>query len=370
MGVTGPRLEDAAPRPTPARRPLHKRAAHNLGGVVRAISAAITGPRAPDRPLAAEEVERVLIVRINHRLGNTVLLTPLVRYVSTMFPRARIDVLIGEPAFGPLLQSLPGVDRVLGAPLSVLQHPLQLWRLVRKLREGYDLVIDPVGRSTNGRLASAVARSRWRLGFPPPSEWTPSEKHAAWMPLELLDRVRPDGVQPRRPRLDIALQAAELDAGRAALAAQLERQSIDVRERQIVGFFVDARGDKLLDVGWWNRWRDAMRRGSGPPALVQLLPPEGGSVVAGVASVGSRDLRAVAALLAAFDAFVSIDSGPMHLAVAAGVPTVGLFTITDPREYGPQGPHDLALRIEGLGPERVAEAVREHVAGLPRKPAA
>ena len=53
---------------------------------------------------------------------------------------------------------------------------------------------------------------------------------------------------------------------------------------------------------------------------------------------GAVSLRATsAALVARTDLFLSIDTGPMHLAAALGVPTVGLFGPTNPRHHGPWG---------------------------------
>ena len=43
-----------------------------------------------------QQVKRVLISRPNHRLGNLLLITPLVQEVQTLFPNATIDVFIKD----------------------------------------------------------------------------------------------------------------------------------------------------------------------------------------------------------------------------------------------------------------------------------
>jgi len=45
----------------------------------------------------------------------------------------------------------------------------------------------------------------------------------------------------------------------------------------------------------------------------------------------------LAAVLAQCDLLIGIDSGPMHVAAAMGLPGVGLFGPTDPGRTGPQG---------------------------------
>src|SRR5260370_23771700 len=48
----------------------------------------------------------------------------------------------------------------------------------------------------------------------------------------------------------------------------------------------------------------------------------------------------LAALLGRALLVLSVDSGPLHLAVAQGTPTVQLFGPTDPRIFGPSGTHE------------------------------
>ena len=60
------------------------------------------------------------------------------------------------------------------------------------------------------------------------------------------------------------------------------------------------------------------------------------------------DLLTTAALMARADLFVGNDSGMMHLAAAAGAPTLGLFGPTDERLYGPWGARAAAVRAPGV----------------------
>jgi heptosyltransferase-2 len=92
---------------------------------------------------------------------------------------------------------------------------------------------------------------------------------------------------------------------------------------------------------------------------------------------GQTDLPTLAALLAEAAFFVGNDSGPMHLAAAVGIPTLGIFGSTSPTWTAPRGaraahvgpyPVDCSpcfLRecaiglpcLENLGPEKVWDAL-------------
>ncbi len=79
--------------------------------------------------------------------------------------------------------------------------------------------------------------------------------------------------------------------------------------------------------------RDAARE------IESSLPPDARVVNL----TGRTDLRLLAGVLARCDAFVSNDSGAMHLAAALGVPVVAIFGPTDDRVTAPPGGHDVLI---------------------------
>lgn len=94
------------------------------------------------------------------------------------------------------------------------------------------------------------------------------------------------------------------------------------REHGAVGVIVGAAGD-----------RDAARE------IESLLPPD----TRVVNLTGRTDLRQLAGVLARCRAFVSNDSGAMHLAAAIGVPVAAIFGPTDDRVTAPLGQHDVLI---------------------------
>ena len=67
---------------------------------------------------------------------------------------------------------------------------------------------------------------------------------------------------------------------------------------------------------------------------------------------GRLAIDEAAACLARASVFVGNDSGLMHLAAAAGTPTLGLFGPTDERLYGPWGEKTRVIRAGGPAEER------------------
>jgi heptosyltransferase-2 len=99
--------------------------------------------------------------------------------------------------------------------------------------------------------------------------------------------------------------------------------------------------------------------------------------------IGRTDLRLFAGLLAVCHAFVSNDSGAMHLAAAAGVPVAAIFGPTDERVTAPLGDHDVIVHqvfcrpcmlrdcpidhrcMRGISVDRVFDAVSRRLAARP-----
>jgi heptosyltransferase-2 len=107
-----------------------------------------------------------------------------------------------------------------------------------------------------------------------------------------------------------------------ARAAQLVERLIG---RGAVCLLVGAAGD-----------RDAGRE------IESALPAERGIVNL----IGRTDLRQLAGVLARCHAFVSNDSGAMHLAAALGTPVAAIFGPTDERVTAPVGAHNVDVIVE------------------------
>lgn len=339
-------------------------------GALRPLYRIVEGHPARLREWAAADIHRVLVCRPNHRLGNLVLLTPLLCELQRMLPDAAVDIVLAGRHGAELFAGFGNVARIYTLSDRVVRHPLATVRTVLAIRQAhYDFAIDPCASSQSGRLLAAVAGARFTLDARrqrtescPPSHGplAAAPTHMAQWPVYWLRRSlagAPEDGDPGFPLLDIQLAPNERAAARTTLAELLCAAGGDP-DRPVLGVFANATGVKRYSADWWRRFLDELRRQHADARVVEVAPPNGRRRLDGAGpSFASPNLREVAALIANMTWFVSADCGVMHLASAAGVPTCGLFSVTDPRTYAPYGHASQALDTCGQTPEVVAQRV-------------
>lgn len=306
---------------------------------------------------------RILFIS-STRIGDAVLSTGLLDHLMRAHPEARFTIVCGRVAEG-VFRRMPQLERLIAVekrPYSL--HWLEIWGQVAFAR--WDLVVD--------LRASAIA---WLL-------WTRARKiiQGGRRPGHRLTHLAALlGVVP--PPLPVIWTAPEDTARAAALLPA---------------------GQPWLVLGptanWHRKVWPAERFGE---LALRLTAPDGALPGAGIAIlggpgdqersmatpvltalpqaldlVGKLDLPEVAAVLARAAMFIGNDSGLMHLAAAAGAPTIGLFGPTPSDEYGPAGPKASAVLADGppgqgamedLPVARVLEAARALIGQAARVPA-
>lgn len=285
---------------------------------------------------------RLLVVRLSS-LGDVVHAIPAAAALRRAFPAARIDWLAGERC-RELVELVPVIDRCLAAPR--LRAATAFPRLLRALRAArYDAAIDFQGLLKSAVLARA-AGARRVIGFGPGQL---RERAARLLYTETPDVGSPAHVIHKNLALAAALGAAQ----RPAEFPLADPQSDAVeRARQALG---GAQGGEfaLLNPGaaWASkRWpaerfgalADRLRRERGLPSIVAWGPGErelaervvaaSDTAAAAAPPTGIADL---VALSRAATVMVAGDTGPLHVAAAAGAPVVGLYGPSDPRRNGP-----------------------------------
>ena len=264
---------------------------------------------------------RILFVTSN-RLGDAVLSTGLLDHIIRTHPNARITVVCGPVAEG-VFACMPNRERTI-----VLRkqkwglHWLPLW--AGAAARVWDLVVD-----IRGSALSWLVPTRARAVF----HRTRGPKIAQLGALL--------GLSPPPPPV---AWTSEADRQRIAKLLPIGRPIIALAPTANWGPKVWP-ADRFAEVFHRLAGPDGLTR-SGAVAVVlggpgaaehAMAAPLLAALPGAIDLVGRLTLPEVVACLERAGVFVGNDSGLMHLAAAAGTPTVGLFGPTDAATYGPTG---------------------------------
>ncbi|MGA9046591.1 glycosyltransferase family 9 protein [Sulfuricurvum sp.] len=356
--------------------PLHSRMRQKIKNGLNTLLVSLFQKEARREPIPADEIKRILVIRINYRIGNILFTTPLLRALEQRFPEASMDILIGAAYPAPLLKGFSTVRNVFDFPRKLLKNPYAAYQYIQHLRANhYDLVINLNTGSASDRGATLLARGTYKLGFDAKGNWSPSTHvvpvpagivHEALKPLYLMQAF---GNQPTDfpQKMDIALSESEKKQGLEELKKRLLAQGyVWGNQKKIIGMFRDARFEKKIDNEWWEAWYAQMKHLNPDTLFIDILSPDVTEKLSeDLYTLMESNLRQLGAILSQMDAFVCGDTGPMHLASASGVPTIALFKASAPALYGTLGIHDRSLTLSGSTPERIALQITEHLASLP-----
>jgi ADP-heptose:LPS heptosyltransferase len=266
------------------------------------------------------------------RIGDAVLSSGLVRRLADEIPNARFTIVAG-PVAAPLFLDVPRLDELIVFEKSKDGgHWFKLWRQVR--RKDWGLVVDMRGSAISGFLKRKRRAVFKRVAGPP--------VHKV---VEAARVLKLEG-DPPAPYLftnaETEAAAVELTAGNGPILAlapaanwvgktwPLERFAQVAM--QLLGDDGPMAGGRLMVMG-------APEDSKVLPSLRDVLPRD-----RFIDLIGKVDLLTAHACLKHARLFVGNDSGLMHLAAAAGVPTLGLFGPSDERLYAPWGPKTRVVR--------------------------
>jgi len=282
------------------------------------------------------------------RIGDAVLASGLVKKLADEAPGARFTIAVG-PAAAPLFREVPGLDELIVMEKQKGSgHWFKLWNRVRHKK--WSLIIDMRGSALSGFLR------RDRRSVHRKSTGEPVHKVIEAARLLTLE------AEPPAPYLftsdEIETAAAELVAGGDGPILAMGPSSNWLGKTWPVERFarvaielLDAEGPlaggRLMILGGPDDVRHV-------ETLARTLPRD-----RVIDLTGKVDLLTAYACLKHARLFIGNDSGLMHLAAAAGTPTVGLFGPSDDTLYAPWGENTRVVR----GP-RAFEQFKEVDPGL------
>jgi hypothetical protein len=180
--------------------------------------------------------------------------------------------------------------------------------------------------------------------------------HQAVLPVYLLCNVFGSPYDQQSVRLSLCLQSAEIEAGRAAITDAIQRKNPRAAPTSTFGFFAHGTGSKPLERAWWVAFWKAFLELEPSAIPVEFLPsPTSTPTDPRLASLHFPSVRELTAAISTTRMFISADTGPMHLASATPVPTVGLFQASDPTLYRPLKNNDLVIDARDCPPWLAAQ---------------
>jgi lipopolysaccharide heptosyltransferase I len=311
---------------------------------------------------------KILFVKLGS-IGDIVHTLPALAAVRKALPRAEISWVVERRAAeilkdNPFLETLIEVDtKVLRRwPMSgeTLLAPRQQLRRLRA--SPFDLAIDFQGLLKSASVAGLSGAPR-RVGFARANLREPASR------LLLTQTVKvPSHVHVIRKNLALASGALGIDLTTAAdefefplaVKATHEREADEVVQKTGTRFAILNPGGgwptKLWDAVRYGALADALWLDYGLRSVVTYGPGEralaervAASSRTGAALASSPSLKGFYALARRAAVYVGGDTGPTHLAVAAGAPVVGLFGPTEWWRNGSPREADICVERNDIG---------------------
>lgn len=280
------------------------------------------------------------LVRLS-ALGDVVLTTALVQTLQARFPQAKLTW-ITSAMTRDLLGGLPGIEWI------VLPRPMRMrdyFALRRQLRGRRFDVLLAAQASFRANFVHACVPARRKIGFDAVRGrdlhgWFVDERirardeHLAEGFLAFAEAL---GIPPDQQVRRLALPIAEADllAARAKVgegryfvinpaASKPERNWLPERYAAVADHVVRRTGWRIVLTGGGGEAEKALVR----EVETQLAAPA-------LNLAGRTSVRELAAVLAGAEGVLAPDTGPVHLAAAAGTPVIGLYAVARGALTGP-----------------------------------
>lgn len=291
------------------------------------------------------QARRICLIKPS-ALGDVVQTLPVLAALRRRFPDAYLAWVVNSP-IAPLLRPISLIDEVIEFHRSALRESgagamRTYWSLIDRLADRrFDLVIDLQGLLRSGLMALATRAPR-RIGL------SSAREGAGYFYTDLIhDGPKDSPAVERYWQVARAFGVGELPKEFPLSITPAERrwarEAVGALPRPILAIHASARWEtKRWPAASFAAAAKAARPASivlvGSSAEASLLEAMGRDHRGPLVDLTARtDLRQLAATLAEVDVLLSNDSGPAHLAAAAGVPTVTVFTCTSPSRAAPFG---------------------------------
>lgn len=303
--------------------------------------------------MTASDAPRILISRMS-AIGDTILTLPVACALRAHFPQAYLAWVV-EQKSAAMVQGQSCLDEVLVLQRGWFTKPGQLLATRRLLRaKHFDVTIDCQGM-TKSALACWLSGARQRIGI----RGEHGRELSPWLNNRLVETRRPHVVDRSLELLaPLGITAPEVEWKLPIddVSRQRMRQAVlrlGLADRYAVINPGATWNSRLWEMDRFGRVAQYLGQQHRLPTLVVWgSPRDRTSAEQIVATSGGHALLAppstlieLAALIAGGCLFISADTGPLHMAVAVGTPSIGLCGPTRAEVSGPYGPPHVAIQV-------------------------
>jgi len=290
--------------------------------------------------------KKILIVNVNW-IGDVLFSTPAIRALRRHYPDAYIACMV-VPRCKEVLELNPNINE-----LIIYDEKGEYGGLAGKMKlisalkaRSFDTVF-LFHRSLTRTLMVALSGIRERVGIDNPKRGFLLTKRVEQQPANIhkveqfLNIVKSTGIADQGKDMEVHVGKSDRDFARAFLDSQGIKEG---------GSFAILNPGGNWDLKRWPAERfaelgDRINEKFGMPVIltgagkdVPLAQKISGMMKKKpVIAAGTTTLRQLAAIMKLASLVVSNDSGPMHIAVSQGAPTIAIFGPTDPKLTGPYG---------------------------------
>ena len=306
------------------------------------------------------EIKRVLISRPNHRLGNLLLITPLVQDVIATFPDCKIDLFVKGGLAPIVFKNYTNINYIIELPKKPFKNLIDYFKVWVKIKkQKYDIVINVDKNSSSGRLSAQFADAKYKffgeLDEEMQLKYTDYEHIAKYPVYEFRSFLTKLGFPKNEnpvPSLDLKLSASEIAEGHTIVKELVKN------DKKTICIFTYATSDKCYSESWWEEFYERLKIEYSDYNIIEILPVENISQIGFKATTFySKDVREIASVVANTTLFIGADSGIMHLASAAKTPTIGLFSRPNINMYRPYNNNSTAIDTNSGNKENWIETI-------------
>lgn len=310
----------------------------------------------PGRDTPASEPSRILVIRLD-LLGDVLFTMTGVKALRARYPDAHI-AMVTLPYTAPLARSYREVDEVIAVDTNRIRRvrgllDLRTWReygrTISLLRSrNFDLALSVAGRTAS--LCAFLSGSTRSIGY---------DREA--YPFTLTERLEGGRYEERMHEVEYVLRLAQAVGAEASpdhlqvtvapeaqtrVRDRLRAEGIGPGERLVVIHAGSLNGSaKRWPPSRWASFSRQLRARAGVKVVLAGAPSDAAIAAQVMAEdadilsmVGQTSIEELVALLADAALVATGDSGPLHLAVALGIPLLAAYGPTDPAIHGPYHP--------------------------------